>query len=116
MGKCITQKVLKSEHHVLMNFSITVFFGATSLAVVPYMLKRAGNIYKHRLPCIYIKVQLSSKADPAFETAKAETGRILEIPLKQLLSETPFTPCHIPLRAGSCHHPPSIPQRCSELE
>lgn len=99
-----------------MNFSITVFSGAVSLAVVPYMLKKAGNSYKHRLPSSYIKLQLSSKADLAFETVKAETGRILEIPLKQLLSETPFTPCHIPLSVGSCHHPPSLPQRCSELE
>lgn len=102
--------------YLLMNFSITVFFGATSLAVVPHMLTKVGNIYKHKLPSIYIKVQLSSKADLAFETVKTETGRILEIPLKQLLSETPFTPCHIPLRVGSCRHPPLLPQRCSGLE
>lgn len=53
-----------------MNFSITVFFGAT--AVVPYMLKKVANIYKHRLLSIYIKVQLSSKAHLAFETVKAQ--------------------------------------------
>lgn len=41
-------------------------------------------------------MQLSSKAD--LETARSkETGRNLEILLKWLLSETPFTPCHIPL-------------------
>lgn len=55
-----------------MNFSITVFFGATSPAVVPYMLRKVANIYKHKLPSIYIKVQLSSKADPAFETVKLQ--------------------------------------------
>lgn len=110
--------MLKSEQHthLLMNFSIAVFSGATSLAVVPHMLRKAGNIYKHRLLSIHRKVQLSSKADLAFETVKTETGRILKIRLKQLLSETPFTPCHIPLRVGSCRHPPSLPQRCSGLE
>ena len=45
--------------------------------------KESRKYLHHRLPSIYIKVQLSSKADLAFETTvRKETGRILEIPLK----------------------------------
>lgn len=85
--RCATQKVLQNEQHTLahwfFNYSIFWCYFSGSYDSCPIHGKERRKYLHHRLPSLYIKVQLSSKADLAFKTTvKKETGRILEIPLK----------------------------------